>query len=642
MKPSAPGNTDKAAGITINPRGFPLWAQTLAVAFSMSISAIVLAGPLVPLVTQRMIVDAHAPQTAVPLLIGILGACAAVAVLHFARLKALTGFERAWPTVSYRVAAIAGVLITVILALIHPLLSVPPVFAGLLSLASGWIRRRVHGAAVGGDPEVVAAVLSGVEDRSVLLARKRRADHAVVGTLGLGLLVGFMVAMVTVDYLLARGVLSTDMRLGSYAAVAWPVAMLAIAPAMLVARPMPGGGPVVQALTADAGLPKRGTVVRNLTATGPDSSRFLTSLNFDIEPGAAVGISGPSASGKSLLLQAIANPHLLPPGAVEGMILIDGQPVWERDGQPHRPRLVHVGPSALTLDGSGVENIACGLRARGEELSRVALEDLFVFGGAADRILLSTNARTLSDREKQISALARAFLLGPSLYLFDTPETALTARDIGRVASKIAAEKNAGRSILMVTNDRTLLDCCDTILILNDGRITDRGPRETVLRRQQSGRARLLLERSADEEDRLHNWLRSQFNRPGDERNRRNICLAASEALSLPHQSDRLRAESAIVWEFQHQKGRAILEMSDQGQPISPTELRRGKELANASDAYSADTPIANLHRRAEAIEQETDNLEPPYSRKLRLTVSTYDPRDSEPGELKAAADAGT
>lgn len=641
MKPSAAKPSDSAAGITINPRGFPIWAQALATAFSVCIAMIVMAGPLLPLITQRMIVDAHAPQTALPLLVGVFGASAAIAVLHFARLKALTGFELDWPAISFRVAAGAGVLMTLILATVHPLLTTTPVAAGFISFASGWIRRRINQAPLGNDPEVVAAVLSGVEDRAVLHARQRRANHALVGTVTIALFVGLMTSMIIVDYLLARGVLSADMRVGAFTAIAWPVAILAITPAVLVARPRVRGGPAVRALQPDSGLPTRGTVVRSLSVRGSDGHPFLTCLNFDIEPGASVGISGPSASGKTILLQAIANPHLLPNWDVEGMVGIDGETTWERDGKAHRPRLVHVGPTALTLDGTGAENIACGLRHRGEELSRVALEDLFVFGHAADRILAAPDARVLSDRERQLSALARAFLLGPSLYLFDTPETALTARDIGRVGAKIAAEKNAGRSFLMVTNDRALLDCCDTIFILNDGRITDRGPRDTVLRRQQSGRARLMLDRSADEEDRLHNWLRSQFNRPGDERNRRNICLAASEALSLPHQANRLAGTAPIVWEFQHQKGHAILEMSDQGDPISPLSMRKGKELAETTEAYSADTPVANLHRRTISVEQETDNLEPPYTRKLRLTVSTYDPRDNAAGKKEAAVDAG-
>lgn len=641
MKPSAPGKTDTVTEIAISPRGFPLWAQALAAAFSIAIVLIVTAGPLVPLVTQRLVVDAQAPQAAFPLFIAILGACVAAGILHFARLKALTGFERAWPSISYKTAVLTGILMTLVLALVHPLLASAPVFSAAMSLASGWVRKKIRQAPLGGDPDLIAAVLSGVEDPAVLGARQRRADHALIGTLALALFFGLMSAVICVDFLVARGVLAPDTRLGAFAAIAWPVAILAVAPALILARRNPLSAPVVSMTIPSQPDNSRRTIIRNLSVTSADNQRLLTGINIDIDPGVCVGIAGPSASGKSLLLQSIANPHMLPDGHVTGAVSIDGQLAWERDGEAHRPRLVHVGPRPKTLDSTGVENIACGLRARGKELSRIALEDLFVFGNAADRILDTPNARTLSDREQQLSALARAFLLGPSLYLLDTPENTLTARDIGRVASKIRAEKAAGKSALIVTNDRALLECCDMILMMNDGRITDRGPRETVLRRQQSGRARLMLDRSADEEDRLHNWLRSQFNRPGDERNRRAICLAASEALSLPHQSDRLGGAAPLIWEFQHQKGQAILEMIDQGDPISPSELQKGKELARKTQAYSADTPIANLLRRAKDVEQVMDNLEPPYARKLRLVITTYDPRDQITQTEGAAADAG-
>ena len=141
----------------------------------------------------------------------------------------------------------------------------------------------------------------------------------------------------------------------------------------------------------------------------------------------------------------------------------------------------------------------------------------------------------------------------------------------------------------------------------------------------------------AETEDRLHNWLSAQFNRRGDEENRRNLCLAASDLLALarPEGED---GQSRLAFDFRHRVGECHLAMYDQGGLLTATQLAEARRLSGENARESARTPLANLLRRVIDLEQEHAEAGSGWQRRIELRVATYDPRKVAPADTEAAA----
>ena len=146
----------------------------------------------------------------------------------------------------------------------------------------------------------------------------------------------------------------------------------------------------------------------------------LGPVSLDLPAGALCAVVGPSGSGKSSLLLAIAG---LAPVA-SGAIILDGR---DLTGLPPEARGIALVPQhyALFPHLSTLENVAFGLRARGElahlarDEARAALDRLEI-GHLADR-----RPTTLSGGERQRASIARAVVLKTRVLLLDEPFAAL-------------------------------------------------------------------------------------------------------------------------------------------------------------------------------------------------------------------------
>jgi molybdate transport system ATP-binding protein len=194
-----------------------------------------------------------------------------------------------------------------------------------------------------------------------------------------------------------------------------------------------------------------------------------------------VVLFGPSGSGKSLTLQAIAG--TLHPGA--GRILIDGQTVYDSaqhiDLPPQVRRVGYVPQHyALFPHLTTAENIAFGLRStsRHERNRRVAeLVELFELRGLEHR-----RPRELSGGQQQRVALARALAVQPRLLLLDEPFAALDALLRGTLRQELVqVQKRWGMTMLFVTHD--LADAFtlgQRVIVYDKGRVIQQGTREEV------------------------------------------------------------------------------------------------------------------------------------------------------------------
>lgn len=194
-----------------------------------------------------------------------------------------------------------------------------------------------------------------------------------------------------------------------------------------------------------------------------------------------VVLFGPSGSGKSLTLQAIAG--TLHPEA--GRITIDGQTLYDSekhiDLPPQRRRVGYVPQHyALFPHLTIAENIGFGLKgiSRHERNRRVAeLVELFELRGLEHR-----RPRELSGGQQQRVALARALAVQPRLLLLDEPFAALDALLRGALRQELAqVQKRWGITMLSVTHDLTdVFTLGQRVVVYDKGRVIQQGTREEV------------------------------------------------------------------------------------------------------------------------------------------------------------------
>lgn len=152
-----------------------------------------------------------------------------------------------------------------------------------------------------------------------------------------------------------------------------------------------------------------------------EKRQVLEVEHLSVEEGEVLAVIGPNGAGKSTLLLALS--RLLRPAA--GEILFRGQRLDDLDELAYRRKIGLVLQEPLLIDASAFDNVALGLRFRGEPAAKIrqrADEWLEKLGVAH---LRSRPARKLSGGEAQRVSLARAFALQPELLLLDEPFSAL-------------------------------------------------------------------------------------------------------------------------------------------------------------------------------------------------------------------------
>jgi putative ABC transport system ATP-binding protein len=195
---------------------------------------------------------------------------------------------------------------------------------------------------------------------------------------------------------------------------------------------------------------------------------ILSSVELLVPAGHWVTITGPSGSGKSVLLQALSG--LLPIKA--GQVLVDGRPAWTGGGDQPAAGIV-LQDYGLVPTLSAAETVAVPLQARRaakgdiEDRVRRWLEALGL--GAAAGQLVSN----LSGGQRQRVAIARALALEAHLLFLDEPTSELDAVNRAHVLSVVREQVDRGAALVAVSHDPAILDLSDDLAVLSsEGRLT--------------------------------------------------------------------------------------------------------------------------------------------------------------------------
>jgi putative ABC transport system ATP-binding protein len=187
----------------------------------------------------------------------------------------------------------------------------------------------------------------------------------------------------------------------------------------------------------------------------PSSGQMLLQrTRFDLYPGDRVAITGPSGSGKSVFLRAVA---LLDP-LDSGRIAWHGQPVERATIPRYRRNVAYIRQRPAILDGTVEDNLRYpfSLRAyRDAQFDRARAVSLAAQAGRGDGFL-DKRASELSGGEAQIAALIRVLQLTPEVLLLDEPTASLDPDSSHAIEGLVAAWFNAAgqpRASVWVSHD---------------------------------------------------------------------------------------------------------------------------------------------------------------------------------------------
>jgi len=187
----------------------------------------------------------------------------------------------------------------------------------------------------------------------------------------------------------------------------------------------------------------------------------LVSVSVELRAGAVTVIEGANGSGKSTMVQLLAQLARPTRGSIAYGELSGA------DARRHVGLLAHA--PMLYPDLTGVENLALfsSLYGVGDVLE--SLRDRFELGRFAER-----PARTCSRGQLQRLALARALLAKPALLLLDEPSTGLDVRGVDRLATVIGEERERGAIVVLVTHDANFAArLADRTIRLSRGRVAE-------------------------------------------------------------------------------------------------------------------------------------------------------------------------
>ncbi|QFG37933.1 peptide/nickel transport system ATP-binding protein [Paracoccus pantotrophus] len=232
---------------------------------------------------------------------------------------------------------------------------------------------------------------------------------------------------------------------------------------------------------------------------------ILRGLDLQLPPGRITGLVGESGSGKSMAALAIMG--LLPEGMrAEGRVDLDGRNLLDlperelcrirgkRIGMIFQEPMTALNP-LMTIGDQVAEvlRIHQGLdRKTAQERARDRLDRV---GLAAPRFPLTLYPHELSGGQRQRVAIALAIALRPDLLIADEPTTALDVTTQARILDLLKGlVRDEGMALLLITHDLAVVaGIADRVTVMQQGRIVEEGPTETVFREQAHPYTRALF-----------------------------------------------------------------------------------------------------------------------------------------------------
>jgi ATP-binding cassette subfamily B protein len=396
--------------------------------------------------------------------------------------------------------------------------SMPILILATRALSRGlFTRMRANQATLGKMSEVVQGNLAGVrvvrsfalEDRerarfeesnaayleaSLALARLRGSMGPMIGAVSA---VGIVVFFWYGGFLLERGQLTRGDFFAfwlAFARMTFPMVMLGFA-VSVVQRGRAGFvriQEIFEALPEVVDGPKRAPrhVNGSLSVSGLSfaygSRTVLDGVSFELRAGESLAIVGRTGSGKSTLAMLLA--RLLPTPA--GTVRIDGNDVCDLPLRAVRTSIGYAQQDAFLFSTTVSRNIGFALdepdsaesmqKIRDAAREAQMLEEAMGLPEQFDTVVGERGVQ-LSGGQKQRIALARALVWEPKILVLDDPLSAVDAKTEAAILHAIERQAER-RTVVLITHRVAAAARCDSIIVLDHGKVVERGTHDELVR----------------------------------------------------------------------------------------------------------------------------------------------------------------
>ena len=382
---------------------------------------------------------------------------------------------------------------------------------GLLRVACQWVTRKAKAqmmsaelAASGGATAVLMESLGALETIKAAGAEgafvRRWADWGVASSnsglrhqllsLHLGALMSLLIDLGSTAVFLVAGweVIEQRMTLGTFSAFLMLQSLFLIPLGSLLSAyselqylgsHLERLDDVITTSPEPSGTRDPGTLTGAIALTGVsfsykgDRGPTLASLNLQVHPGTMIALVGPTGAGKSTLARLLLGMHI----PNQGIIHFDGVDMRELDLSLLRRRMGVVFQETFLLNDTVRANLSLndpGLRQEQiEHAARLAcIHEVVAALPMGYETIIGENGATLSGGQRQRLSLARALASQPSILLLDEATSALDPATEAQVYRNLAS---LGCTRIVIAHRMSTVQAADQILVLNQGRIVQRG-----------------------------------------------------------------------------------------------------------------------------------------------------------------------
>jgi ATP-binding cassette, subfamily B, bacterial len=232
---------------------------------------------------------------------------------------------------------------------------------------------------------------------------------------------------------------------------------------------------------------------RDVSLAYEDGETVLRSIDLEIAAGRSVGLVGRTGSGKTSLARLV----LRLVDATDGEVHLGGVPIRDIPIAHLRRRVALIPQEVQLLAGTIRDNVTLFDPTPDDAAVRTALRNAGLHALAADlQRRLGPGGSGLSAGEAQLVALARVWLRDPDIVVLDEPTARVDPATEARLHEATTALLH-GRTAIVIAHRLSTVDHLDEIVVVDDGRIVERGPTAALLADRSSWFAGLVARAGA-------------------------------------------------------------------------------------------------------------------------------------------------
>jgi ABC-type multidrug transport system fused ATPase/permease subunit len=209
----------------------------------------------------------------------------------------------------------------------------------------------------------------------------------------------------------------------------------------------------------------------------------LSGIDLDVAPGRVIALVGPSGSGKTSLVALLA--RLYDPTG--GSVRIDGADLRDVDLESLRAEIAFVADDSFLFSATVADNIAyADPSATADQIERAArraqAHDFIERLPDGYATLVGERGLTLSGGQRQRIAIARALLADPRILILDDATSSVDAQTEAEIKRGLR-EALSDRTTFIVAHRLSTISLADEVVVMDAGRVVDRGTHEELLDR---------------------------------------------------------------------------------------------------------------------------------------------------------------